>query len=209
MAAKAGHIIVAAGANGAGKSTIVGSLIRAANGVYYNPDEYTQQLVAAGLPLAQANALAWRQGYDCLRQAIDGNLNFAFETTLGGTRITMELLRALALGRRVTIFYVGLRSPELHIQRVAERVARGGHDISPEKVQERFDNSRANLLKFIGTRAEIRVWDNSYQTSDGSPAPQEIFRMQKGRLIVPRQRSAPEIAEWAQPLVAKALLLTR
>lgn len=207
MSAKTGRIIAAGGANGAGKSSIVGPLIRAAGGAYYNPDEYTRELVASKLPLQRANALAWQKGYDALQRAIDGNLNFAFETTLGGGSITSELLRALAVGRHVAILYVGLASPELHIQRVAERVARGGHDIPEDKIRERFDNSRANLLKFIGTRAEIRVWDNSRQTADGSPAPVEIFRVQNRKLLIPGEAS--QTAGWAQPLVAKALSVIR
>ena len=209
MSAKSGRIIAAAGTNGAGKSSIVGPLIRAAGGAYYNPDEYTRELVAIGVPLDQANALAWRKGYDGLQRAIDENLNFAFETTLGGSSITVELLRALAVGRRVTILYVGLASPELHIQRVAERVARGGHDIPEEKIRERFDSSRANLLRFIGTRAEIRAWDNSHQTADGSAAPVEIFRVQNRKVLIPKGRQVSQTAGWAQPLVAKALSVVK
>jgi predicted ABC-type ATPase len=209
LSAKAGRIIAAAGTNGAGKSTIVGPLIRAAGGGYFNPDEHTRELAAIGVPLEQANALAWRKGYDALQRAIDESLNFAFETTLGGSSITVELLRALAVGRRVTILYVGLASPELHIQRVAERVARGGHDIPEEKIRERFDNSRANLLKFIGTRAEIRVWDNSRQTTDGSAAPVEVFRVQNRKVLIPKGSQVSQTAAWAQPLLAKAFSVAK
>lgn len=209
MPAKAGHILLAAGANGAGKSSIVGPLIRAAGAPYFNPDEYTRDLAAIGVPLRQANILAWRKGYEALQQAIDRNHNFAFETTLGGASITTELLRALALGRRVTILYVGLVSPELHIQRVAERVARGGHDIPQGKIRERYDNSRANLLKFIGTRAEIRAWDNSRQTADGKPAPVEVFRVHNRKLLIPKGQEIGQTIGWAQPLVAKAVEVRR
>lgn len=205
MGAKAGRIVVAAGTNGAGKSTIVGPLIRASGGAYYNPDEQTQGLMGIGLSLEQANAQAWRLGYEALQRSIDQSLNFAFETTLGGTSITMELLRALALDRRVVIFYVGLASVDLHIKRVAERVGRGGHDIPELKIRERYDNSRANLLKFIGTRAEIRAWDNSQQSIDGSPAPCEVFRMKNRKVAIPQNGNPAATVSWAQPLVAKAL----
>lgn len=209
MAAKTGRIIVAAGTNGAGKSSIVGPLIRAQGGDYYNPDEQTQGLVGIGLSLEQANARAWRLGYETLQRSIDQSLNFTFETTLGGASITMELLRALALGRRVLIFYVGVASVGLHIQRVAERVGRGGHDIPERKIRERYDNSRANLLKFIGTRAEIRVWDNSRQTADGSPAPSEVFRVRNRKVLIPHDGDPSATVAWAQPLVAKALSIAR
>ena len=154
-------------------------------------------------------ALAWSKGYDALQSAIDENFNFAFETTLGGSSITVELLRALAVGRRVTILYIGLESPELHIQRVAERVARAGHNIPQEKIRERFDSSRAKLLRFIGTRAQIRVCDNSHQTADRSAAPAELFRVQKRKALIPKGAEISQIAGWAQALVAKALSVVK
>lgn len=208
LAAKVGRIIVAAGTNGAGKSSIVGPLIRSLGGAYYNPDEQARSFMAIGLGTEQANARAWGLGYEGLQRAIDQNLNFAFETTLGGASITMELLRALALERRVLIFYVGLASVDLHIQRVAERVARGGHDIPERKIRERYDNSRTNLLKFIGTRAEIRAWDNSHQSADGSPAPREVFRVQNREMLIPKGGELSATVAWAQPLVAKALSIS-
>lgn len=207
--AEPGHILAAAGTNGAGKSSIVGPLIEAAGGAYFNPDLYARLLIDKGLPPDEANGRAWRMGYEALQAAIDQNTSFAFETTLGGTSILVELLRALALERRVSIFYVGLITPELHIRRVAERVARGGHDIPEVKIRERFDSSRANLLKLIGTRAGIRVWDNSTQTSDGEPAPREIFRVSDRKIVIPQPFEPQEVVQWAQPLLARAMGLRR
>ena len=209
MSLKQGRIIAAAGTNGAGKSSIVGPLIEAAGGAYFNPDLYARGLLKIGYPQDRANSEAWSTGFERLQQAIDSNSNFAFETTLGGNSITMELLRALAVGRRVSIFYVGLASPELHIQRVAERVERGGHDIPEARIRERFNSSRGNLLKFIGTRAEIRVWDNTTQTADGSPSPVEIFRVQNRKVQVLDRQQPPHTIAWAQPLLAKALGMKR
>lgn len=200
-----GRIIAAAGPNGAGKSSIVGPLIEAAGGAYFNPDLYARDLIAKGCPVNDANGRAWQLGYKALCRAIDEDTHFAFETTLGGTSILVELLRALALERRVSIYYVGLATPELHIQRVAERVARGGHDIPEAKIRERFNNSRANLLKLMGTRADIRVWDNSTQTADGEPAPKEIFRISNRKIEIPQPFEPRAVAQWAQPLLAKAM----
>ena len=200
-------ILVAAGTNGAGKSSILQPLIEAKGGAYFNPDHYSKDLVKAGYARDEADAQAWQTGYDQLVYSIDNHQNFAFETTLGGSSITLELLRALALGRRVAIFYVGLENVELHIARVAQRVKRGGHSIPEAKIRERFDGSRANLLRFMGTKADLRIWDNSTQTPDGAPRPVEIFRADKGKIIIPKDLDITTTAKWAQPLVAKALEL--
>ncbi|GLC28259.1 hypothetical protein rosag_47720 [Roseisolibacter agri] len=121
-------IRVFAGVNGAGKSSVPGATFRQAGLDYFNPDEAAQALIADAPSFSplEANARAWRIGYDRLRQAADMGGAFAFETTLGGETITRELQRATGLGRPVDLWYVGLDSAERHIARVRARVARGG-----------------------------------------------------------------------------------
>ncbi|MEW6168745.1 MAG: AAA family ATPase [Pseudomonadota bacterium] len=201
-----GEIIVAAGVNGAGKSTIVGRYVQDAGGAYYNPDERTRAYVEAGLSQDDANGRSWQDGYEALKRAIDTGTNFTFETPLGGKRIVAELFRALARGRGLTIYYVGLESVELHLQRVAARVRRGGHDIPAAKIRERFAHSRENLLGLIGTQASIRVWDNSEKDGHGLPRPVDVLGIESNRLKYPDTLKAVKATpSWAKPLVARAL----
>lgn len=197
---------MAAGTNGAGKSTIAGEFITRAGGAYYNPDERTRELVAAGLDLADANARSWTIGYERLRHAIDQGENFTFETTLGGRSICRELHRAAQGGLDVCIWYVGLASPELHIHRVQARAARGGHDIPEARIRERYTRSLSNLIGLIGVATEIHVFDNSVETRDGRPHARRVMRMKDSRIIEPTLedlvRSTPD---WAKPVVAAAL----
>lgn len=205
-----GEIVVAAGTNGAGKSSIAQPYIEANGFPYFNPDHYARKLVDLGVRADEANVRAWQVGHGRLREAADRDESFAFETTLGGHSISFELMRALALGRAVTMFYVGLASPELHLRRVAARVARGGHDIPEDMIRKRYDSSRANLISFIGTQAWIRVWDNSVESGDGTPSgARQLFEVRGRRLILPPQASADPDAmpAWARPLVAQALKL--
>lgn len=206
MPARRGSIVVAAGVNGAGKSTIIGRYIETAGGAYYNPDERTRALIAGGLSEDQANARSWKEGYDALRQAVDVNASFIFETTLGGRSIAAELFRALALGRDVTIYYIGLADVDLHIRRVAARVRRGGHAIPEQKIRERFATSRENLLSFIGTKAAIRVWDNSEEDAEGRPRPVDVLRIQHNRLLYPHTAHLlSSTPAWTKGLVKRAL----
>ena len=99
---------------------------------FYNPDEAARKIVAANahlnppLTMGEVNAAAWSQGRTLLERAIDEHLDFAFETTLGGHTITSLLMQAAEQGIEVQVWYVGLSSPELHIERVQARVSRGG-----------------------------------------------------------------------------------
>lgn len=208
MPKKSPTILVAAGANGAGKSSIVQPFIENNGGAYFNPDQFATTLIEHGMPVAEANATAWARGYEQLCTAVEDGSSYAFETTLGGRSIPFQLMHALAFDRQVVILYVGLTSPELHLQRIRERVARGGHDIPEDKVRQRYDNSRQNLLPFIGTQATIRAWDNSTQTADGKPSQAtEIFRIHQRTLEVPTNTDPKQIPGWARPLLAQAIKL--
>lgn len=208
MPAADGTVVVAAGTNGAGKSSIVQPFIEARGGAYYNPDQYARRLVEHGMPVAEANASAWTRGYRQLSSAIEQGSAFAFETTLGGHSIPFQLMRALAFERPVVILFVGLASPEMHIERVRQRVKQGGHDIPEAKVRQRFDDSRRNLLAFVGTRATIRVWDNSTETTDARPsAAREVFRVLDRQLELPSPVQPGEVPAWARPMLAQALKL--
>lgn len=197
-----------AGTNGAGKSSVGGATIRAAGADYYNPDEATNRIMAAnpGMERAQANGIAWLQGRRLLERAIAERLDFAFETTLGGSTITRLLEQAAAEGMNVRIWYVGLNSPDLHIARVQSRVACGGHDIPEGKIRERYDMSRLNLIRLFPLLAEVCVFDNSHEGDPKkgvAPRPVLILHMARGRVLETCElERAPS---WTHPVLAAAL----
>src|ERR1700759_1148129 len=118
------RLYVLAGVNGAGKSSIGGAMIRAAGSDYFNPDEAARALITAnpGLDQLNANAAAWHQGRRLLERAINERKDCAFESTLGGSTMPRLLGQAASRGFEVRVWYVGLASPELHIERVRNRV---------------------------------------------------------------------------------------
>ncbi|HEY0513918.1 MAG TPA: zeta toxin family protein [Thermoanaerobaculia bacterium] len=197
-----------AGVNGAGKSSIGGAAFRAHGADYYNPDEAARQLIAAqpGLTGVEANAAAWRNGRALLERAIRERLDFAFETTLGGNTIPRLLGEAAKSGIRVLIWYVGLESPELHLERVAARVRRGGHPIPEDVVRQRYERSRLNLVQLLPSLAALRVYDNSAHADPedgGIPAPRLVLHVEAGRIVGPGDLS--QTPGWAKPIVAAAL----
>lgn len=208
MPRRPGRIVVAAGTNGAGKSVIAGEFLAArAAGAYFNPDLAAKAMMEKdGLTLADANARAWNLGFELLNRSIERNEDFSFESTLGGNSITQALLRAAASGLDVLIFYVGLDSPERHIARVNARVLRGGHPITAEKIRERYPKSLANLIKLLGCASEVRVYDNSAESRDGTPRARLVFGMSQRKIVKPQTEELVATApEWSRPIVAAAI----
>ena len=205
------RIYVLAGVNGAGKSSLGGAAFRAAGADYYNPDEAARALMAANPALTQAdaNSGAWRKGVELLMRAIRERKNFAFETTLGANTIPGLLMEATPQGIELYVWYMGLSSPELHIERVRARVRRGGHDIAVEHIRRRYEYSRLNLINLLPRIRALRVYDNSTDADPATgkiPKPKLVLHMGNGKILNRRNlRSTPD---WAKPIVAAALKLT-
>jgi predicted ABC-type ATPase len=202
------RIYVLAGVNGAGKSSVGGAAIRAFGGDYYNPDEAARMLLAArpDLDPTQANAAAWQQGKRLLERAIDERLDFAFETTLGASTMPRLLDHAAAQGLEVRIWYVGLATVELHIERVRQRVRGGGHDIAEADIRRRFQHSRLNLVQLLPALAALRLYDNSAVADPAAgqaPEPVLLLHLERGKIVAPPDLSGTP--DWAKPIVAAAL----
>lgn len=211
-----GSIFVLAGCNGAGKSSIGGAALLESGVRFYDPDEAARKIVAANTHLNppptmdEVNAAAWSQGRTLLERAIDQHLVFAFETTLGGQTMTELLERAAGEGRAVHVWFAGLENVELHIERVRQRVARGGHDIPREKIVERYDGGRKNLVRLLPQLASVRVYDNSVEADPGqglTPAPRLLLRCVERKIVAPTKLRSllAETPEWAKPIVTAAL----
>jgi hypothetical protein len=109
-------------------------------------------------------------------------------------------------GAEIHVLYVGLVSPELHLRRVASRVAAGGHDIPEQKIRERYTTSRQNLIRIMPHLASLRVYDNSAEADPKlgrAPAPALLLYMVAGKM---RDHAPPaRIPLWAKPILAFAL----
>ena len=204
----AGRIVVLAGTNGAGKSSVAGATVRRDGANYFNPDEATRRIrnLRPDVSEAEANIRAWEHGKTLLERAIEGRLAFAFETTLGGHTITALLEQALDEGLDVLVWFVGLDSPERHIARVKARVAQGGHHIPEEKIRERYDASRTNLLRLLPRLTELRLFDNSTEADPATghtPEPLLVLHMKRGTITA--MCPPADVPGWAKPVVAAAL----
>lgn len=203
-------LYVLAGVNGAGKSSIGGHLLNQAGLTWYNPDSFARALNQEyGVSQEQANIDAWQEGVRRLRHAILTQQSFAFETTLGGQSITQYLLQACET-HDVMIWYCGLRTPQLHLDRIKLRVEHGGHDIPETKVRQRWVNSLQNLIILMPSLAHLRIYDNSRSFEKGQPIgePSLLLEMRAGKRVYPRSiAEASSIPDWAKPALEVAFEL--
>jgi predicted ABC-type ATPase len=202
-------LTVLAGVNGAGKSSIGGAHLRQLGAEFFNPDEVARKVreVSPSLSQTEANSFAWTKGKNLLEAAIANRTDFAFETTLGGNTITALLIEAAKHGAILNLWYAGLESVELHLQRVAARVQTGGHDIPEHDIRKRWTASLVNLTKLIPLVANLRVYDNSVEadpTAGVSPEPKLLLAVEERVIAFPGVAEISETPAWARPIVMKA-----
>lgn len=130
---------IISGPNGSGKTTasygVLPELLDCVE--FVNSDEFAKHLA----PFAPESAYitASRLMLRKVQYLFDRREDFCIETTLA-TRALIKMVRsAQAQGYYVTVLYFWLNSPNIAIERVAKRVATGGHDIPEETIRRRYN----------------------------------------------------------------------
>lgn len=145
------------GPNGSGKSTIYANL--APPGQFINAD-----IIARGINPSHPEAAslsAGRRTLEELARVLAERQSFVFETTLSSHQ-SVELMRAAKdASYEVGLVFVALNSANLNVQRVADRVARGGHHIPEEIIRRRYEAALRRLPEAIRLADSSMLFDNS------------------------------------------------
>jgi len=161
---------IIAGPNGAGKSTFTNDLLVSAPGLKkLNADERTLALRAANptASLRDLNLQAAQQIDAEVATAIDAGESFLVETVLSSDKYRNDVTTAKRKGFKIALVYVSLHPPELSPDRVATRVAKGGHDVDRQTAIDRHARSHVQLAWFAARADVLAVYDNS--RNDGVP----------------------------------------
>jgi predicted ABC-type ATPase len=156
------RVVVLAGINGAGKTTAAPRLLA---DVLHIPTFVNADAIARGLNGLHPAAEAFRAGRIMLDQLNDlarRREDFAFETTLSARTYAPCLAALRPTGYDVVLYYYWLRSPELAIARVAQRVRSGGHFVPDVDIRRRYARSVRNFLELYRPIADWwEVMDNT------------------------------------------------
>ena len=146
---------IVAGVNGCGKSSLTGVLRTEINnlGKIIDVDKIT---ATCGGNLLEGGKKAIVLIDECLEKEIC----FTQETTLSGRKTLDTIKRAVAKDYYIRLYYVGLDTMEESLQRIENRVKRGGHNINSDTVANRFGKRFEDLLAILPYCNEATFYDN-------------------------------------------------
>lgn len=160
------RIIIVAGPNGAGKTTFAREYLQKEA---HCPDFVNVDLIAAGLSPFNPQRAAIRAGKMMLseiKRRVHKGESFAFETTLSRYIYAQWIPEWRRAGYRVRLIFLSLPDAEMAIERVAARVAQGGHNVSSADVRRRFDSGLKNFQDIYRNLVDEWWW---YDNADNLP----------------------------------------
>ena len=165
------NIYIIAGCNGAGKTTASFTILPE----MLNCKEFVNaDSIAAGLSPFNPESVAIEAGrlmLSRIHELMTAWVDFAFETTLA-TRSYVSLVKAAQhVGYKVKLVFIWLDSPLTAIQRVADRVAEGGHDIPNDIIERRYFRGIFNLISLY-----IPVCDSWIVVNNKNVVPEVIAK---------------------------------
>ena len=156
------QLYIIAGCNGAGKTTASFTILPEVLDCkeFVNADE-----IAKGLSPFQPESVAMQAGRIMLArmdELLQKGETFAFETTLATKSYKQKIEWAQANGYEVTLLFFWRCNVAMAKERVAQRVAEGGHSIPSETIERRYHNGIANLFAIYIDMVDIcYIFDNS------------------------------------------------
>ncbi len=173
-------LIVIAGPNGSGKTSITTSILKhdwIENCIYINPDNIANDVFGDWNSLDSVLKAA-KYAAELREKCIEEKKSLIFETVLSAEDKIDFIYRAKKKGFFIRVFFVGTDNPKINASRIVQRVMEGGHDVPISKIISRYSKSIANcaiISKFVD---RLYVYDNSVEFKN----PKLLFRSANGKV---------------------------
>lgn len=189
-------LIVIAGPNGSGKTTITSKILRhqwMENAIYINPDQIAMDKFGdwnSVEAIMQSVKYCETLREECLQE----RKSLIFETVLSAEDKVDYIRRAKEAGFFIRIFFVSTNHPSINASRIARRVMEGGHDVPITKVISRYNKSILNCKRISRIADRTYIYDNSVDDQEAKL----LFRMVEGKFF---KQYVKEIPDWALTII--------
>ena len=157
------EIIVFAGPNGSGKTTI--TRMARTIGVYINADDIKKSSLCSDLEAAV-------KAEELREEMLEKGEDFTFETVLSTDRNIKLLKKAKEKGYFLRCIYVLTSDYKINIARVSMRKSMGGHGVPEEKIKSRYYKALDLIPELVEICDIVHIYDNTI-------VPFRIFKKRK------------------------------
>lgn len=154
------EIVIVADANGVGKTTFARAFLREYDYEFLNANEIAKSLSAGNFEKKKISA--GKLFFHKLNDAVRNEKSLLIESTLSGRYLEKFLKSLRDKDYRIYIIFLFADSPEILIERIAERVEKGGHFVPDEDVRRRFARGKENFLRIYKDLADL--WSLIYNS---------------------------------------------
>lgn len=172
-------LIIVAGPNGSGKTTITEKLLKhswSEDMVYINPDIIAQEKFD-GWNNKESFIKAANYAEDLRKDCIKNKTSLIFETVFSTDEKIAFVQQAIQAGYFIRLFFIATKNPTINSQRIALRMLKGGHNVPIDKIISRFSKSIVNCANVINLVDRTYIYDNSIDCV----SPKLIFRVENNQ----------------------------
>lgn len=146
------EIIVFAGPNGSGKTTI--TRMTRTVGVYINADDIKKSNLCGDLEAAV-------KAEELREEMLEKGEEFTFETVLSTDRNLKLLKKAKEKGYFIRCIYVLTSNYKINIARVRMRESMGGHGVPEDKIKSRYKKALNLIPDLVEICDIVHIYDNT------------------------------------------------
>ena len=158
------NVVIIAGPNGSGKTTFASEYLRDSDVEYISADALAEKLLSTPKDLDKVKIQAGRLFFEEIHRLIEAEKDFAVEVTLAGKGFERIIRQLKHAGYTVTIIFLFLKSPDMCVARVRNRVMAGGHDVPAEDIVRQFYRSKRNFWHIY--KNQVDRWHLFYNSGE-------------------------------------------
>lgn len=132
------------------------------------------------------------------QKALTSRRNYAFETNFSASDPMQTAREFKRAGYDIHLLFMGLDTLNDSIQRVSDRVRKGGHRVSEDSIRYNYEYGFKKPIQHVSEFDSVTLFDNGIALSgDEFVIPQKILHIENGKIFL----KTKDYPAWVKPVI--------